>query len=185
MQPANVRFLLQEQSNSPTTANRSGYGGCSCNTPLTWGGVIPITLVGVRRVKVRSVGIHSWTDAEIAQYEAHWPPGSKPRLALAILLYTGQRRSDAVRMGPADTIEGTIRVRQVKTGAGLLIPVHPALEIELSAWTDCGAGTFLATERGRPFSVNGFYNNFVSWCADAGLPKGCSPHGLRKAAARR
>ncbi|WP_423360518.1 hypothetical protein F7H86_10460 [Novacetimonas hansenii] len=87
--------------------------------------------------------------------------------------------------GHADTIEGTIRVRQVKTGAGLLIPVHPALEIELSAWTDCDAGTFLATERGRPFSINGFYNNFVSWCADAGLPKGCSPHGLRKAAARR
>ena len=104
--------------------------------------------VGVRRVKVRSVGIHSWTDAEIAQYEAHWPPGSKPRLALAILLYTGQRRSDAVRMGPADTIEGTIRVRQVKTGAGLLIPVHPALEIELSAWTDCGAGT-LSGNRAR------------------------------------
>ncbi|WEQ58379.1 tyrosine-type recombinase/integrase [Novacetimonas hansenii] len=182
MQPANVRFLLQEQSNHSKSKR---LWGMLIQYAIDLGWRDTDHTVDVRRVKVRSVGIHSWTDAKIAQYEAHWPPGSKPRLALAILLYTGQRRSDAVRMGPADTIEGTIRVRQVKTGAGLLIPVHPALEIELSAWTDCGAGTFLATERGRPFSVNGFYNNFVSWCADAGLPKGCSPHGLRKAAARR
>jgi len=34
-------------------------------------------------------------------------------------------------------------------------------------------------------SVNNFYNQFIDWCREAGLPPGCSPHGLRKAAARR
>ena len=41
----------------------------------------------------------AWTDAEIAEYEARHPIGSKARLALALLLYTGQRRSDVVTMG--------------------------------------------------------------------------------------
>ena len=32
---------------------------------------------------------------------------------------------------------------------------------------------------------NGFYNQFVKWVAEAGLPSGLTPHGLRKAVARR
>jgi len=35
------------------------------------------------------------------------------------------------------------------------------------------------------FTANGFYMRFKSWVAKAGLPLGLSPHGLRKAAARR
>ena len=55
-----------------------------------------------RDIKQRAIkgdGFHTWTDDEIAQFEAHHPIGSKPRLALALLLYTAQRRSDVVRMG--------------------------------------------------------------------------------------
>ena len=55
-----------------------------------------------RDIKQRSIkgdGFHTWTDDEIAQFEAHHPIGTKPRLALALLLYTAQRRSDVVRMG--------------------------------------------------------------------------------------
>ena len=53
----------------------------------------------VKAIKRKSDGYHSWTDAEIAQFEARHPIGTKPRLALALLLYTGQRRSDVVTMG--------------------------------------------------------------------------------------
>ena len=52
-------------------------------------------------IKLRAIkgdGFHCWTDAEIAQFEAHHSIGTKPRLALALLLYTTQRRSDVVRM---------------------------------------------------------------------------------------
>uniref|UniRef100_UPI0038D197A4 tyrosine-type recombinase/integrase n=1 Tax=Gluconobacter japonicus TaxID=376620 RepID=UPI0038D197A4 len=34
-------------------------------------------------------------------------------------------------------------------------------------------------------SANNFYNQFIDWRREAGLPPGCSPHGLREAAARR
>src|SRR5439155_15919733 len=49
----------------------------------------------VRRVQsAKGEGYHSWTEAEIAQFEARHPRGARARLALALLLYTGQRRSD-------------------------------------------------------------------------------------------
>src|SRR5215467_7032410 len=55
-----------------------------------------------RDIKLRAIksdGFHTWAEDEIAQFEAHHPIGSKPRLGLALLLYTAQRRSDVVRMG--------------------------------------------------------------------------------------
>jgi len=54
-----------------------------------------------------------------------------PRLALALLLYTAQRRSDVIRMGRQHirhTPEGpALYVKQCKTGAELLIPIYPEL----------------------------------------------------------
>ena len=44
-------------------------------------------------------GHHTWTEAEIQQFEAHHPVGRQPRLALALLRYTGVRRSDVVKVG--------------------------------------------------------------------------------------
>lgn len=139
---------------------------------------------GVARAKERGEGAETWTEADIAAYEAQHPSGTRPRLALALLLYTGQRRSDVVRLGRHSMREGRIWVRQQKTGAELLLPVHPALAVELAA-LPAGRMLFLETEAGAAFTAGGFYNAFAGWCAEAGLPKGRSPHGLRKACARR
>src|SRR5215471_2629213 len=57
---------------------------------------------------VKSDGFHCWTDAEIAQFEAYHPIGTKPRLALALLLYTAQRRSDVARMGRQHIKDGVL-----------------------------------------------------------------------------
>ena len=136
----------------------------------------------VKRLKERRQGKPSWTEPEIAQFEAHWPSGTRPRLALAILLYTGQRRSDAVRMGSAAIDGELIAVAQIKTRTRLWIPLHPALRRELDQVP--ARGTFLETRAGAPSTSNGFYGAFKGWCAAAGLPE-LAPHGLRKAAARR
>jgi integrase len=130
-----------------------------------------------------SPGFHTWTDAEVRQFEAHHPIGTMARLALALLLYTGQRRSDVVRFGPAQVHDGLLVFRQLKTGAELVLPIVPALQQAIDA-TACGADTFLVTEFRRPFTADGFGNRFRAWCDDAGL-RHCSAHGLRKAAATR
>jgi len=132
---------------------------------------------------VKSEGFHSWSDAEIAQFEKHHPVGSRARLALALLLYTGQRRSDIVRLGRQLLRDCVLTVRQQKTGAELLIPVHPILQAILDDAPKDNM-TFLTTQFGKPFTSNGFGNWFRDQCNAAGLPQ-CSAHGLRKAAARR
>src|SRR6516225_7510775 len=137
----------------------------------------------VKAIRTKTGGHHSWTDDEIAQFERCHAIGSRARLALALLLYSGQRRGDVIRMGPQHVRDGILRVKQEKTGAELAIPVHPELAAVIAA-TPSGHLTFLTTRFGRPFEGSGFSHWFRGACDQAGLPH-CSPHGLRKAAARR
>ena len=144
--------------------------------------------VGIKPAKAaKTEGFHSWTEAEIAQYESHHAIGSRARLAMALLLYTAQRRSDIVRMGPQHVRNGTIVVRAQKTsrttGETLEIPIHPALA-EVLAATPSAHLTFLTTEAGAPFAAAGFGNKFREYCDAANLGQ-CSAHGLRKAQCRR
>jgi integrase len=135
-------------------------------------------------IKRRSAGFHTWSEDEISAFETCHPIGSKARLALALLLYTAQRRSDVVRMGRQHVRAGVVHVRQQKTGAMLAIPVHPALQAVLDA-TPSEHLTFLTTAYGKPFTAAGFGNWFRDQCDAAGLPGHCAAHGLRKAACRR
>jgi integrase len=137
------------------------------------------------RIKVpKSDGHHTWTEDEIATFEAHHPVGSKPRLALALGVYTGQRRGDVIYIGRQHIRDGVLTVRQAKTGATLALPVHPELERIIAA-TPLGHLTLLTTKTGKSYGADDFSTRFRSWCDDAGLPQRCVFHGLRKAAARR
>jgi integrase len=137
----------------------------------------------VKRYRSRNEGIHTWSEQEIAQFESRHAIGTKPRLALALLLYTAQRRGDVVRMGKQHIDGDMIAVRQQKTGTPLMIPMHPNL-IEVLASVPKTNLTFLVTEFGAPFASAGFGNWFRTQCDAAGLPQ-CSAHGLRKSAATR
>ena len=139
---------------------------------------------GIKLPSVKTAGYYTWNESDIAAFEACHPIGSKPRLALALLLYTAQRRSDVLRMGRQHIRDGVLIVRQDKTGTVLAIPVHTDLQAILDA-TPSGNLTFLTTDSGKPYGGPNFSNRFREWCDEAGLPKQCSAHGLRKAACRR
>lgn len=130
-------------------------------------------------------GHHTWTLEEVAAFEARHPLGTKARLAFALLLYTGVRRSDVVTLGRQMIRDGWLHFTETKGRARRVklreIPVLPQLQAVLDA-TPAGNLTFLTTEYGAPFSVAGFGNWFRDRCDEAGL-KGCSAHGLRKAGA--
>ena len=89
--------------------------------------------LGIKRPKLRGEGFKTWSEADIAQFENRHPVGSRARLALALLLYTGQRRGDVIRMGPQHVNNGAIELRQQKTKTCLAIPIHPALAESMSA----------------------------------------------------
>jgi integrase len=140
--------------------------------------------IGVKRPKIKTDGYRTWSEEDIVAFEATHPLGTMPRLALALLLYTGQRRSDIVAMGLQHVRGDLISVRQRKTGTSLLIPMHPALRAAIEA-TPSGHLTFLATAFGKARTANGFGTWFRECCNAAGLANGTSAHGLRKAACRR
>lgn len=137
-------------------------------------------------------GHHAWTREEIAQYQEAHPVGTKARLALDLLLYTGVRASDVIALGPQmeRQREGDPRRwlhftefkgRQRKPKHREL-PILPILAETIEA-TPSGHLSYLVTEFGRPFSTaKSFGNWFKRRCREAGLPH-CSAHGLRKAGA--
>jgi integrase len=65
-------------------------------------------------------GHHSWTDEEVALFEAHHPIGTKARLALALLLYSSQRKSEVVLFGPGHVHDGWLEEEKfVVPGTGI------------------------------------------------------------------
>ena len=111
--------------------------------------------VGVRGPKFKSAGFYSWSEEDIAAFEAKHPIGSRARLAFALLLFTAQRRSDVIKMGRQHLRDGMLHVRQSKTGKPLAIPLHPELRTVLDA-TPSEHLTFLTTRNGKPFNADAF-----------------------------
>jgi integrase len=144
--------------------------------------------LGVTREKVKTTGYPTWSEEHIASFEAHHKIGGRPRLAFALLLYTGQRRSDVVKLGRQHIHDDVLTIDQGKTEGGaeahLEIPVHPKLREIIDATPTVGVKSFLVTHYGKPFTPPGFGNLFRELCDAAGCPK-VSAHGLRKATARR
>jgi integrase len=140
-------------------------------------------------------GHHTWMPEEIERYETCHPVGTKARLALALLLNTGARRSDVVRLGRQHRrmvfneetgtkepwLKFTAHKNRNRSPVEIEIPVLPELD-RIIADSPTGDLTYLVTEFGRPFTIAGFGNWFRARCDEAGLGH-CSAHGLRKAGA--
>ena len=128
-------------------------------------------------------GHHTWTEAELAAFDARWPYGTKERLAKELLLNSALRRSDMLMVGKGHRKEGKLHLYHTKNDSGTVVPVGPDLTAALDAW-DGGHMTYMVTKFGKPYTSTGFYNWFKRACVKAGLPH-CCPHGLRKAVSRR
>lgn len=139
--------------------------------------------LAVKKIKYQTEGYHTWSEAEVEAFEKHWPVGTKQRLGMDLLLYTGQRSKDVRMMGRQHLTRDGIRVRQAKTGTELTIAMHPRLATTLAA-VPADQMLFLPTQYGPPYTATGFYNWMKAACRKAGVPD-CSPHGLRKCIATR
>jgi len=141
--------------------------------------------IGLKAINRGSDGFAIWPEDYIEKYRAHHALGTRARLACELLVNTGQRRSDIVRMGRQHVRNGTLSIRQQKTKTLVEIPVLPELTAAIEAMTTPTNMTYLTTEFGKPFTAAGFGNWFRETCDDAGIPAGYAAHGLRKAAATR
>ena len=141
----------------------------------------------LERPRSRTTGHRPWSLEDVATFEAHHPVGTMPRLALAIMLFTGMRRSDAAQLGRQHIRGGWISKPQhknrVRSPHRIEIPLLPELAEIINA-TPAGNLTLVTNSRGDPFTVAGFGNWFRHCCRAAGLADVPS-HGLRKAGATR
>ena len=109
-------------------------------------------------------GHRPWSLDDLDAFRARFPIGSTKRLAFELLLWTGARIGDAVKLGPGNVERiGILTFRQSKTGDDAYVPwtcelptyavdmvtdrnfLHEALDARSEKQM-----TFLATEQGRP-----------------------------------
>jgi site-specific recombinase XerD len=140
-------------------------------------------LAGFELVKMKTKGHHPWESNECAQYEEHYPFGTRARLAYELLLQASQSRCDVVRMGRQHIRQGMMSMRLQKTDVPFNVKVMPRLQEAIDAMPASDHLTFLVTAQGKLFTAAGFRNWFRDVCRAAKLPERCTSHGLRKAAA--
>jgi integrase len=105
---------------------------------------------------------------------------------MELMLWTAQRRVDAIHLGRQHIRDGRFEIRQTKGAKAVSVMIARQLAdaIDAMAPADVGDMVFLVNDRGKPFTNAGFGNKMREWCDSAGLPQ-CTAHGLRKAAMRR
>ena len=77
----------------------------------------------------------------VATHEACWPIGTRRRVWLDVLLYTGLRRGDAVRFGRQHIRDSVGRITAEKTKVTVTLPILKPLADSISAGP-CGELTF-------------------------------------------
>lgn len=56
-------------------------------------------------------GFTPWTEQDIAAYERRWPLGTRQRVWLDVLAYTGLRRGDVVQLGRQHVRDGVVYIK--------------------------------------------------------------------------
>jgi len=128
-------------------------------------------------------GFAAWTEDDVRAFEKRWPAGTKERVWLHVLLYTGLRRGDAVTIGKQHVRDGVATIKTEKTGTEVSITILPTLADTLRIGPT-GDLAFIVGENGKPLTKETFGNYFRVACNEAGL-KGKSAHGVRKIGAER
>jgi integrase len=140
-------------------------------------------MLNAERIKHKTKGYEPWTEDDIAKFYARWEEGTPQRIAVDILLFTGLRRSDAVRLGRQHIQNNRIVTKIKKSGdvVEVSIPIHGAFRAMLDTIKHNHLN-LIVTAYGEARSEKAFTNWVIEAAREAGLPPRRSPHGLRKAA---
>lgn len=106
----------------------------------------------------------TWSDADVAAFEAVAPPYM--RLAIQLALWTGQRKGDLLRLSWSDFDGSNMRFTQSKTKARVLVPMGPLADVLRS---QSSSGAILRNSRGGAWTSDGFNTSWRKCCAKAGI----------------
>lgn len=131
------------------------------------------------RSKEAADGFYTWTAQDMAQFLAHYPSGTKERLAFMLAMNTGAARADLAAMTWGNISEGRISYRRGKTGVGGDFEIMPELAAELAQLSREQFVLLTHGPKRLPYKPETLGNWFRDVCNKAGLPQ-CTIHGIRK-----
>lgn len=136
--------------------------------------------------RVGGDGFHTLDEEELAQFFKPHKPGTLAHTAVTLMLYTGEARVDAVKLGPKNIQNGKIEYQRQKTqrsgGVLVSVPIQPDLAEGLGRLPK--DRPFLTRRKCTRRSGGGFGNLMQRWTEDAKQLQR-SAHRLRQACARR
>lgn len=128
----------------------------------------------------KTTGFPAWTVEDVIKYRQVHQAGTPQRLAMELMLFTGLRRSDMVRVGRQHITGRVLSIDTAKTGARIAVELSDDL-IDLINATPREGLHLIESSQGKPFVEGSFGNWFHETCVEAGVKK--SAHGLRKLSA--
>ncbi|WP_375640112.1 tyrosine-type recombinase/integrase [Bartonella sp. MM55XZML] len=141
--------------------------------------------LGVKKPPLKNKGgFPVWTEEDVEKYYKRWSHGTHERVWIDVLLYTGLRRGDAVRIGWKDVKDNIIHLKTEKSKfqTDVFLPILPELAKTLEAGP-IGEDTFICSKHRGEIPKERFGITFYNACTQAGIKK--TAHGLRKLAATR
>ena len=187
LQPVHVQAVMKKSADTPGAANNFLSTMRALSAWARHRGKIDSSLCeGVKPFEMHG-GHKPWTDEQIKFVHDNFTGPLRRGLLLA--LYTGQRGSDTVRLGPTMIDDGGFDLGwrgQVKTGERPWCPILPELAAEMATW-EKRPGPFVLTEFGKPFTRKYFAEQFLEAKAslvERGITvlEGTTLHGLRATA---
>lgn len=164
----------------------------------------PVPRGAIKRNDREGSGARPWAPEEVQRFRDYWAIGTRERLAFELMVTLALRRSDVHRIRPSWVRDGELTYTQHKNrnkrmkgnrgggrGISLTVPLPSALLAIIDETRRQEkvvrlrrADRFLLKPDGTPYSETSGDDNFGDWfksiCLRAGLPKDCSPHGVRK-----
>lgn len=124
-----------------------------------------------------------WDDDELSLFLSH--SAARWRRAVMVLLHTGLRAGDAVKVRRSDIKDGLLRWVAHKTNTPVVIPIHSELAAELERPMSVESMFVIAGSKGRPLLVGSISSGVAKEFRRLGIDQPPPIHGLRKNAVMR
>jgi integrase len=171
-----VRAMMDKLAPTPGKANAFlGAMSALCVWARAYDHVSQSFVEGVRPFELTG-GHKPWSEAQVDAALTRLP--GMVRRGIVLMIYTGQRGSDVVRLGPTHIDEGGFSLAQQKTGTEVWIPIVPELTAEMAGW-EKRPGPYLLQASGKPYNRELFWRHFDQ--VREGIPElaNVTLHGLR------
>lgn len=179
LQPKHVNAMMETLADKPGKANNVLGALRALSKWARLNDWIPASLTEGVEATTSDGGHKPWTPQQIEAGKNSLT--GAVRRGFFLELYTGQRGSDVVRLGPTFVDDDGFKLGQTKTGVEVWCPIVPELAAEMATW-ERRPGPYLLQADGRPYTRKRLSIHFREQTEQIAELKDATMHGLRATA---